>query len=581
MKWLIQNKKHGVKLAEYNLKSKFYNIYIDDQSRIRVFPYNPEKLLLIDGYVLASIFESTHIQKLYDYDLVFRLFQKYGYNFIDHVKGYFNIIVLENEGIRVYCDRFAVKKLLYYNKDGTFIIGNDLDIFPKFVFSQFDVNSFYLHCLFHHLVYGHTFFENLKSNTIGLLLNFDNNGLTTNKYFKLSDLSNQKSKIKIEDFATLFHTIINQYIKYSDTENISTFIAHTITGGSDSRLVLASLLKLKVNIHLYTYGNLNSPDQVISQKISNSLQVPFSPIAIDSYSKISFKNDFNQVLSESNGLANFYRTFRFQAIDKFLSKSSFSAVFNGFMGGEGIRGYNYNNYYECGILKNVYEKKNLTKNLINEYLQKYFINIPVVPQDFYDYALSMPLLNYESKNLGHFHYIYEVIGSLHHSPDITFSFNRNKKTINPFLDYDYLKVLFNSQYSFLGNNDLLKPHYYNRFYFSMIKSLSPELLKFPLTNGIRPDRYLTIGPAATINFFMKRFLPKYPNFEYKFWFKDFLIDSLTSCNPQIFENIVNVKGLISILETSSHLYNESYWHRLSNTALASFIFNRYNNLNSF
>jgi hypothetical protein len=580
MKWLITNKKYKAALPENSLKTNLYNIYIDDSSKIRSFPEKSEKYLLIDGYVLASIFQPTHVQTLYDYDLVFYLFKKYSYSFIDHVKGYFNIIIIENESIRVYGDRFAVKKFLYYYKDRTYIIGNDLESFPKFVFSNFNSNSFYLHCLFHHLIDGATFFENLKSNTIGLMLHFGVAGLTINKYFDLGDLQNQKCNIKIEDFAFLFHNIINQYLNYSDAGNTSGAIAHSITGGSDSRLILASLLKSNVNVHLYTYGSLNSQDQIISRDIANGLQIPFSSIEIDNYSQSTFKEDFNQVLSESNGLANFYRTFRFRAISKYLSKQQFRAVVNGFMGGEGIRGYGYNNYYESGILKDTYQSKNLTKKLIKEYLQRCFVNIPFVPEDFYDYVLKMPLLNHKNKDSGHFHFIYEVIGAMHHTPDITFSFNRNKNTINPYMDFDYLTVLFNSEYSFLRNKSLLKPHYYNRFYFSMIRSLYPELLKFPLTNGIRPDNYLSFAPVAIVDYLMKRRQPKHPNFEYNSWFRDFIIDDLLSTNSEVIKNIVNVESLLLTLKHTYHKNNESYWHRFSNTALASFVFNKYYNLKS-
>jgi hypothetical protein len=181
MNWILSNFPgcHLQDLSSRDCKSFF--ICVDDSKKIINLPGFPGRHLLIDGYVLPRTNVSYEFSDYCDEDLVIKLYEKYGNNFIKYVKGYFTILIFGNSEFQIYGDRFAIKKFLYAIDGNRFFLTNNIELCPEEIFVSFNLKALYLNCLFHHLVDGDTFFKSLKHNTVGLKICLKDNKLAVSK----------------------------------------------------------------------------------------------------------------------------------------------------------------------------------------------------------------------------------------------------------------------------------------------------------------------------------------------------------------------------------------------------------------
>ena len=93
MNWILSNFPgcHFPDLSSRDCKSFF--IYVEDAKKILNLPGFSGRYLLIDGYVLPRTNVSYEFSDYCNEDLVIKLYEKYGNNFIQYVKGYFTILI--------------------------------------------------------------------------------------------------------------------------------------------------------------------------------------------------------------------------------------------------------------------------------------------------------------------------------------------------------------------------------------------------------------------------------------------------------------------------------------------------------
>ena len=178
------------------------------------------------------------------------------------------------------------------------------------------------------------------------------------------------------------------------------------------------------------------------------------------------------------------------------------------------------------------------------------------------------------------HFLYEVIASLHHTPDISFITAQGLNVFNPFLDYDYLSVILGSKYSFVHNADYFRRHKYNMFYFKLIKKLYPGLLNIPMGNSIVPKEYLGYKLGSFIDYFTNKKSLFPSTFEYRDWFKEYLLSEARSIEYDDIKNVINCEKLIIDLENGTHKTNEAYWHKYASVITAQLVFKKLNQKNN-
>jgi hypothetical protein len=339
---------------------------------------------------------------------------------------------------------------------------------------------------------------------------------------------------------------------------------------------LSALLSLKIEPDLYTYGPSKSRDQTIAEQISSAVNLRLHSLSVPDYENRKFTEAADNSILISNSLGNLFRTYRYSVFSSFFKNSAYNLVTTGIMGGEGIRGYNNNGYYESGILEHSFSKRGISREVIKQYLDTYYIRSSEVKEDFYDYVLGMPLLNHKDRVIGNFQFLYEVIAPLHHTPDVSFITAQDLNVFNPFLDYDYLSVISRTKYSFLYNTNFLRRHRYNQFYFQLVERLCPGLLNIPMGNGVVPKEYLSFKPGSLVNYITNKKTISQSTFEYKSWFKEYLLSGARSIKSGELKNTIHHEKLIYDLENGIHRTNEAYWHKYSSVLTAQLIYDKFN-----
>lgn len=383
-------------------------------------------------------------------------------------------------------------------------------------------------------------------------------------------LSNTNSKISI-DSQELNQQLI-QIIKNKITESNSTKIGLTLTGGLDSRVLLAILLHLGIKPICICYGNSTSRDVQIAREICSRFGLVFyNPIEADEH-VVLYKEWTKETLKISEGEAHLHRAHRYQAIKLAKEKFEIQVLFTGHFGSETIRGYSPNNYMTSSILNNLNSSINIEKDNLEIELKKYFVQTELVDFEIVkNQILQLPWLQgTPDENI--FFYLQNLVKDIHHLQDIDL-YKKQINSVYPVFMLDEVQELF-SKSKFHAQRNLdrtFKSLHYLDFYYQFIRTVYPSLLEIELSNGYRPNNY----GKGKIVYGMNKFILKYmnkkksnPTFKYGDWFHNFLKSEFENLDTEIW-NYYDKDNYEKSLFFGNHQTNEGYWHKFSNPFMFS------------
>ncbi len=378
-------------------------------------------------------------------------------------------------------------------------------------------------------------------------------------------LSNINSKISI-DSQELIQQFI-QIIKNKITESNSTKIGLTLTGGLDSRVLLASLLHLGIKPICICYGNSNSRDVQIAQEICRKFGLVFyNPIEADEH-VVLYKEWTKETLKISEGKAHLHRAHRHQAIKLAKEKFDVQVLFTGHFGSETIRGYSPNNYMTSSILNNLNSSITIEKGNLQIELKKYFVRTELV--DFEKVKNQILLLPWvqgtPDENI--FFYLQNLVKDIHHQQDIDL-YKKQINSVYPVFMLDEVQELFTKS-KFHSQRNLsrtFKSLHYLDFYYQFIRTVYPSLLEIELSNGYVPKNY----GKGKVMYGMNKFILKYrnkkksnPTFKYDDWYIQFVKRKASEISDEVW-GIFDKEKYFKALEEGNHETNEGYWHKFSN-----------------
>ena len=298
----------------------------------------------IEGTVLPRSCE-VNTYKSYS-DLIISNYQKYGANFINHIKGKFTIIELHEESFAIYSDHFGINKYFYYSDPKGFIISSDINNIISYAKTSVSPESSAIYALTYHFLDGNTIFKGVYHNRAAQKLLYCNGKLVIDRYWYPEYLlSLNKRNVSIEDISDLLVQIIRSILNRVNSNKIS----HSITGGMDSRLILSIIRKIGVNAHLYTYGNPESADCKIAKMISEEIGANHSVYDI-AFDMNSFRKEADYCIELGESLASLHRAHRLAAIRKEAAHAD--TMFLSTMGGEFIKGANRSDYIVADFIYN-------------------------------------------------------------------------------------------------------------------------------------------------------------------------------------------------------------------------------------
>ncbi len=125
-----------------------------------------------------------------DSEIVLHLYEEYGTDFLDYLRGEFAFIIYDEKKNQVFAgrDRFGIKPLQYHlDSNGTLYIASEAKaIFAAGVKAAFDRYALYHSFTLQYLPQDRTLFEGIYQLKPGHTLLYDANGLTIQKYWDLN-----------------------------------------------------------------------------------------------------------------------------------------------------------------------------------------------------------------------------------------------------------------------------------------------------------------------------------------------------------------------------------------------------------
>lgn len=361
--------------------------------------------------------------------------------------------------------------------------------------------------------------------------------------------------------------VILEIVKEATQNCKNNDIGITLTGGFDSRVILAALLYLGIKPICFTYGNPLNKDIIISKRICKTLGLEYMNTVIERPSAKSYIEDVKTTLSIDNGNAHLHRAHRMAAIKSFTNKHKIKVLFTGHFGGEQISGLSYNNYFSSSIFKEFNEDNKEIGPLVKSILKSYFVNDA-------SYSVNKVVEQIEQLNWmrgdklqNKLYFLYDLVGMNHHKQDIRIYSKFVKNVVPVYLDERFINRLMSSPHHFYRKKvGKLTSLSHPKLYCFMIERLFPKLLEFELSNGYKPKDY----QKGLLYYAIKRSINKYvskphnpPSFSYEEWYVDFVSNNSALIENSIWE-YYDKKAYFKALKHEEHLSNEGYWHKFSN-----------------
>nr|WP_321266971.1 asparagine synthase (glutamine-hydrolyzing) [uncultured Sulfurimonas sp.] len=228
--------------AEANQPMHFDNIDLVFNGEI----YNYKEL--IKEYSLDCVTTS-------DSEVLIRLYQKFGFDFLNLLEGMFSFCIYDKEKDLFFCarDRFGKKPFYYYHEDEKFYFASEIKAILKMLKKTPPLNE---EALWQYLAFqspqgDNTFYSGIKKLPASSFLIYQNKHITIDTYYSLADIkiTHKDEKQILQDVDKLLNKAVDKRL-VSDVE-----VATLLSGGLDSSFITALYAKKsKHKVHTFSIG---------------------------------------------------------------------------------------------------------------------------------------------------------------------------------------------------------------------------------------------------------------------------------------------------------------------------------------
>ena len=457
--------------------------------------------IFIGGYIIPRNDVFQQYCGMAQHELVSHLYSIHGSSFTGYIKGIFVVIILKAGFTELYFDRSGLFRAFYCSPGGQFLVSNTVSLLAGTGVELIpDKASLSMQALFHRVPGRYTVYRNIFKTTGADHFRLEGGTVSHTCYYLpecLMELCQSADDVPLEEFAAVFRNNVINLNEYLKPE--STLI--TLTGGKDSRTILAALLGAGIKPEGITYGTSLSRDAVYASAVARAAGINHTVTAPPEDRKW-FEEEAGKIIGAGDPEISIHRSHRRHA---FAVASELSggdcAFYAGYMGGELLMGIYYDDLIFTGFLRKLWSGSS-AENLMAERLREYFI-IPdqgllaEVSERVRELACTDKSL---SPAMREFHGLFEI-GVPHHSQDITLASGFWNYPAPAFLDTDFLELLFRSRDSFLFRDaSTLNPfrrHVLFRTNMGIQHILCPELDTVPFgKRGSYNTREYLRGPLA-------------------------------------------------------------------------------------
>lgn len=530
--------------------------------------YNGLKII-VDGFVIPrnSVFMDYKTDN--QYELIGKLYIKYGNKIGLYIKGFFCIVIISQNEISIINDIHSVKRCFICKKGTDYIISNSLADLKPIVGFEIDFNAAATHALMQHFVLGKTMFEGVSYSMPASFIHIQHNAIFINQYlgpFYFAEL--KRSKISHTDFYDVFKETITNYCNYFQPHSISA----TLTGGRDTRTILSALISLGIKPNCFTFGMPTGIDVITAKEVARKCRLNFSNHYIDPLTPEAYSTLVDEIIKINNPFIHIHRAHRLDAIkkEKQLLGGSLDMVFVGAMGGDYIMGEGFNDYIITEFIRRFLTETTPKVQIISDVLSKHYAY-------FDDYTIDSILSLLSLFGLEHnlfdkqteFNLVHNLIGSTHDIQDINLFMEHANYVIAPFMDIDVMEALFSSNLSLFSNNRHTKNPFRRlrggELQCGMIKHFTPDLADINFANQYSANDVL----GNRFRYVIKRIylhslkIKSKPTFVYSDWFLPFVKKEMDEIDP-VFNEFYDIQLMRSNFLSANHQTHEGYWHKYTN-----------------
>lgn len=344
----------------HNLKSKriikknFLIEYIDNNFKEAFYKFNKNKYCIVIGEVYVKEVINNKISKS---NYIYNLFKTKGISEVKKINGTFIYLIIEGSNLYLGKDKNCIIPCYYTLNNNNLIFSYDLT-----TILQSDNRNINLTHIFTPILCGgihldnSTFYNNYFKLESGSLIKIKNNNfsLSNEPHFSFIEEEDRGINYYIKNTKlNLENSIVNSSKKFSK-------IKLGLSGGLDSRIILAAINKLHLKLETFTYGTGQFVENNISSNLSEIMNIKHQYLNIK-------KNDYlkyaDESLLNSSGILTTNMSPQINVF-KNISEKNTSLVFGTFLDyliGNSAYGEEIIKIQKISHLKNFYLKKYLFK----------------------------------------------------------------------------------------------------------------------------------------------------------------------------------------------------------------------------
>lgn len=560
--WIISSKQIE---SEYvpQVYSGFY-LYSDNSP----ISFESSKIaILYEGYILLRGNKSS-VKSQTDEFLLRLVSSAFDPNMI---KGNYTLLILEPNNFKIVSDRFGIQKWFYYFDGSDFFISNCLKSIVKVIKPKVSNTNMALYAITYHFVNGSTIYEGIRHNEPAMIAEFVNGKISISKYWNpLSLLEIKKQSVSISDIVHSLDGHIEELLQYSGDARISL----SLTGGADTRNLLALLMKRNVKPHIYTYGDPLSSDCSKAKFISKGLGLAHDIYNIKLTEDI-FRRYAKEIVLKGNSLSSIHRAHRLIAVEEESQKAD--VMFLGTLGGEFVKGVSEDYYIVPDVIFDNWTAKDLSSQQLVQYLKNKSVKSDSVNLLLLSQEISNSFLR-GNVGMRKMLSLTNITAHLHDAQDLALYQTVMQYVFTPFLDIDYLETLFSSFYTF-ENKENVKSRVIRRiqnpiYASNFIRCAYPELGRFKYSGEHVPDEVL-VNPlyAAIRKAIRQKSSGVYPpNFPLGRWMYDFVLSELMLCQSEsVLSSVFDIDAMLGKLREQANNKTESCWLQYTNPIMMKYI----------
>lgn len=336
-----------------------------------------------------------------DTEVLIRLYQKYGKEFLNKLNGMFSFCIFDMKKESFFCarDRFGKKPFYYYFESNKFIYASEIKSILKLLDKIPEMNSsaFYEYLSFMAPINDNTFYKNIKKLEAGHFFYLQKNELKIEKYYDLDNI--ETTQFNENEILDKVEELLIKSVKSRLVSDVE--VATLLSGGLDSSLTSALYAKYRnKQINTFCIGY----DEHLHYSELPYAKIVAKHINSNHHELIISKNDFietiDKMLEHTDEPFGDSASIPTYLLSQYIHKQGIKVALSGEGSDESFLGYdNYFKMLEYYKKFDYSEEFNLTKEW--EYNKRAFFNELIYQscgETFTEGQKQFLFKNYEKKN---------------------------------------------------------------------------------------------------------------------------------------------------------------------------------------